>query len=203
MSWVKISDQRYENTELGQYTSYLPRSDSHEHFWYLHDMATTKPLDGKITLLEFGIPPEVIGEGVINPNGELITQMVLFPEVPHEASPEPSSEPKQKPQSSKPKVEKRAAEEATPATSPTPAAGHNSGLAVATDRLRSIIERIERLDEELKAIGGDKKDIFVEAKSAGFDVKVVRDLLRIRKQEPSEVEEREMLLDVYRRALGM
>jgi len=74
---------------------------------------------------------------------------------------------------------------------------------VAADRLRSIVERIERLEEERKALGSDIKDIYSEAKSAGFDVKVLRQIIRIRKQEPSEVEEQESLLDVYRRALGM
>ena len=74
---------------------------------------------------------------------------------------------------------------------------------VAADRLRSIVERIERLEEERKALGSDIKDIYAEAKSAGFDVKVIRQLIRIRKQEPAEVEELESLLDVYRRALGM
>lgn len=74
---------------------------------------------------------------------------------------------------------------------------------IAAERLRSLIERIERLEEERKALGSDIKDIFAEAKSAGFDVKVMRQLLRIRKQEPAEVEEQESLLDVYRRALGM
>ncbi|CAH2604188.1 conserved protein of unknown function [Rhodovastum atsumiense] len=74
---------------------------------------------------------------------------------------------------------------------------------VAADRLRSIVERIERLEEERKALAGDIKDIYAEAKSAGFDVKVLRQLIRIRKQEPAEVEEAETLLDVYRRALGM
>ena len=74
---------------------------------------------------------------------------------------------------------------------------------IAADRLRSLVERIERLEEERKALGGDIRDIFVEAKSAGFDVKVLRALLRIRKQEPADVEEQETLLDVYRRALGM
>ena len=74
---------------------------------------------------------------------------------------------------------------------------------IAADRLRSLIERIERLEEERKALGSDIKDIFSEAKSAGFDVKVIRQLIRIRKQEPAEVEEQESLLDVYRRALGM
>jgi len=74
---------------------------------------------------------------------------------------------------------------------------------VAADRLRSIVDRIERLEEERKALAGDIKDIYAEAKSAGFDVKVLRQLIRIRKSEPAEVEEQETLLDVYRRALGM
>ncbi len=74
---------------------------------------------------------------------------------------------------------------------------------IAADRLRSLIERIERLEEERKALGNDIKDIYAEAKSAGFDVKVLRQIIRIRKQEPAEVEEQETLLDVYRRALGM
>jgi uncharacterized protein (UPF0335 family) len=74
---------------------------------------------------------------------------------------------------------------------------------IASDRLRSIIERVERLEEERKALSDDIKDIFTEAKSAGFEVKVVRQIIRIRKQEPAEVEEQETLLDLYRRALGM
>lgn len=74
---------------------------------------------------------------------------------------------------------------------------------IAADRLRSIIERIERLEEERKALASDIKDIYAEAKSAGFDVAVLRQLIRIRKQEPADVEEQETLLDVYRRSLGM
>lgn len=74
---------------------------------------------------------------------------------------------------------------------------------IAADRLRSIIERIERLEEERKALASDIKDIYAEAKSAGFDVKVVRQIISIRKKEPAEVEEQETLLDLYRRALGM
>lgn len=74
---------------------------------------------------------------------------------------------------------------------------------IAADRLRSLVDRIERLEEERKALGNDIKDIYSEAKSAGFDVKVLRQLIRIRKQEPAEIEEQETLLDVYRRALGM
>lgn len=73
----------------------------------------------------------------------------------------------------------------------------------AGDRLISLISRIEKLEEERKELASDIKDIYSEAKSAGFDVKVVRQLVRIRKQEPAEVEEQETLLDVYRRAIGM
>lgn len=86
------------------------------------------------------------------------------------------------------------------------AAAKNEGTEVggiAADRLRSIIERVERLEEEKKALSSDIKDIMAEAKSAGFDVKVIRQVLRIRKQEPADVEEQETLLDLYRRALGM
>ena len=74
---------------------------------------------------------------------------------------------------------------------------------IAADRLRSIIERIERLEEEKKALSSDIKDIYSESKSAGFDVKVIRAVIRLRKQEPADVEEQETLLDLYRRALGM
>ena len=74
---------------------------------------------------------------------------------------------------------------------------------IASDRLRSIIERIERLEEERKALADDIKDIYAEAKSAGFDVPTVKRLIAIRKKEPAEVEEQETLLVLYRRALGM
>lgn len=74
---------------------------------------------------------------------------------------------------------------------------------IAADRLRSIIERVERLNEEVKALKADTKDIFTEAKSAGFDVKVLRLVIKLRALEPAEVEEQETILDLYRRALGM
>ncbi len=74
---------------------------------------------------------------------------------------------------------------------------------IAVDRLRTIVERIERLEEERKGLANDIKDIYAEAKSAGFDIPVIRRIIRARKQEPAEVEEQETLFDVYRRALGM
>jgi uncharacterized protein (UPF0335 family) len=74
---------------------------------------------------------------------------------------------------------------------------------IAADRLRALVERIERLEEERRALSSDIKDIYAEAKSAGFDTKVLRALIALRRKEPAEVEEQETLLDVYRRALGM
>jgi uncharacterized protein (UPF0335 family) len=74
---------------------------------------------------------------------------------------------------------------------------------IAADRLISIVERVERLEAERKALGDDIKDVFAEAKSAGFDVPVLKQLLALRKKDPGEIEEQETLLDVYRRALGM
>ncbi len=74
---------------------------------------------------------------------------------------------------------------------------------IAADRLRAFIERIERLEDERKALGSDIRDLYVECKSSGFDPGVVKQLIRLRKKEPAEVEEQESLLDLYRRALGM
>jgi uncharacterized protein (UPF0335 family) len=72
---------------------------------------------------------------------------------------------------------------------------------IAADRLRSIVERIERLEEEKKALAGDIKDIFQEAKSAGFDIKVLRKVLALRKMDQATLQEQDTLLDLYRRAL--
>ena len=72
---------------------------------------------------------------------------------------------------------------------------------VAGDRLRSFVERIERLEEEIKALTDDKKDIYAEAKGEGFDVKILREVVRLRKQDEKERDERDSLLDVYMHAL--
>ena len=93
--------------------------------------------------------------------------------------------------------------EETTGVSETQARREAEAGGIAADRLRSVIERIERLEEERKALADHIKDIFAEAKNGGFDVKVVRQLVSIRKKEPAEVEEQETLLTVYRRALGM
>ena len=69
------------------------------------------------------------------------------------------------------------------------------------NRILSIIERIEHIDEELKALNEGKKEIFSEAKGEGFDVKVLREILRLRKQDQDERDEQESLLDLYMRAI--
>jgi uncharacterized protein (UPF0335 family) len=73
---------------------------------------------------------------------------------------------------------------------------------VAADRLRSFVERIERLEEEKQALAGDIREVYSEAKGAGFDVKVMRQLIRIRKLDDDDRSQMEAILDVYERALG-
>ncbi len=75
--------------------------------------------------------------------------------------------------------------------------------SVAQDMLRAFIERIERMEEEKKAISDDIKDIYAEAKGSGFDTKVLRDIVRIRKQDHAERMEHDSLLELYMAALGM
>lgn len=74
---------------------------------------------------------------------------------------------------------------------------------IARDQLRAFIERIERLEEEKKSISDDIKDVYAEAKGSGFDTKVMRQVVRIRKQDRNERAEQEAILDLYLHALGM
>ena len=74
---------------------------------------------------------------------------------------------------------------------------------IAGDRLKSFIERIERLEEERKTLSDDIKEVYAEAKGTGFDTKIMRQLIRIRKMDKDDLDEQETLLDVYKRALGM
>ena len=78
-----------------------------------------------------------------------------------------------------------------------------SSDAVAQDQIRAFIERIERMEEEKKAIADDIKEIYAEAKGNGFDTKVLRQIVRIRKQDHAERMEQEALLELYMAALGM
>lgn len=88
-----------------------------------------------------------------------------------------------------------------------PTIGHNSAdepsTKFAKEQLRSIIERIERMEEEKKVISDDIKDIYAEAKGNGYDVKALRTLVRMRKQDPNERAEAETILELYMHALGM
>jgi len=74
---------------------------------------------------------------------------------------------------------------------------------VAGGQLKSFIERIERLEEEKRALGEDIKEVYAEAKGTGFEPKVMRQILKIRKMDKDEHDEQESLLDIYKRALGM
>ncbi len=77
--------------------------------------------------------------------------------------------------------------------------GHNSG----DDRLRLLIERIERLEEEKKGIADDIRDVYMEGKAVGYDTKVMREVYRLRKMKPEDRAEREMILETYKKALGL
>lgn len=74
---------------------------------------------------------------------------------------------------------------------------------IDSNRLQSIVERIERLNQEKDAISSDIRDIFAEAKSAGFDNKILRAVIRLRKMNAADRDEQEALIDIYRRALGI
>lgn len=90
----------------------------------------------------------------------------------------------------------------TPETEPAKADPKEWGN-VAGERLRSLVERVERLEEERRAIGSDIRDIFAEAKSAGFCVRTLRQVIRIRKMDASDLAEMDALLYMYRSALGV
>jgi uncharacterized protein (UPF0335 family) len=75
--------------------------------------------------------------------------------------------------------------------------------SVAHGQLKSLVERIERLEEEKKTIAGDIKEVYAEAKANGFDTKILRKVISLRKKDAAEREEEESMLDVYLAALGM
>ncbi len=74
---------------------------------------------------------------------------------------------------------------------------------IAVDRLRSLIERVEHLEAEKASIASDIRDVFAEAKSAGFDVKIMRVMIKLRKMNASDRDEQELLTDTYRKALDI
>jgi uncharacterized protein (UPF0335 family) len=74
---------------------------------------------------------------------------------------------------------------------------------IAGEQLKSLVERIERLEEEKRALGEDIKEVYAEAKGTGFEPKIMRQLIKIRKMDKDEHDEQESLLDLYQRAIGM
>ena len=77
-------------------------------------------------------------------------------------------------------------------------------MADATDdRLRLLIERVERLEEEKKGTSDDIRDVYAEAKAVGYDPKIMRQIVRLRKMKPNDREEQDMVLETYKAALGM
>jgi uncharacterized protein (UPF0335 family) len=74
-------------------------------------------------------------------------------------------------------------------------------VGIAGDRIRSLVERVEHIEEEIKALNEGKKEIFAEAKGEGFDVRVLKEIIRLRKQDKDERDEQESLLDLYLSAM--
>lgn len=74
---------------------------------------------------------------------------------------------------------------------------------IAVERLRSLIERIERLEAEKKELSNDIRDIFAEAKSAGFDVKIMREIIKLRKKAVADRDAEDYLIETYRKALNI
>ena len=74
---------------------------------------------------------------------------------------------------------------------------------IAAERLRQLIERIERLEDEKAALAADVREIYAEAKAVGFDAKVMRQIIRLRKMDTADQQELEALIDTYKHALGM
>ncbi len=74
---------------------------------------------------------------------------------------------------------------------------------IQAERLKSLIERIERLEEERSALTGDIREVYAEAKSAGYDAKVMRQIVRLRKMDAADRQEQQALLETYMRAVGL
>ena len=74
---------------------------------------------------------------------------------------------------------------------------------IAADRLRQFIERVERLEEEKAALAADVREVYAEAKAVGFDPKIMRQIVKLRKMDSADQQEMEALIDTYKHALGM
>ena len=79
----------------------------------------------------------------------------------------------------------------------------NTDATNSDDRLRQLIERVERLEEEKKGIADDIRDVYAEAKAVGYDARIMRQIVRLRKMKPDDRREMETILDLYKAALGI
>ena len=83
-----------------------------------------------------------------------------------------------------------------------PDSDHNLAGGIASDQLRAYVTRVENLEEEIAGLNGDKREIYAEAKSAGFDVPAIKKVIARRRKEPEKVEEEDLLVEVYERAIN-
>ena len=81
--------------------------------------------------------------------------------------------------------------------------GHNQVGGIAADQLQSFVERVERIEEEIAASQTDRKEVYAEAKSSGFDTKILKMVIRERKKDKAQRDEEEALFDIYAHALGL
>jgi uncharacterized protein (UPF0335 family) len=88
-------------------------------------------------------------------------------------------------------------------TAAAAAAAEQPAMKFGKEQLKAFIERVERLEEEKKAIADDVRDVYAEAKGSGFDVKALRAIVRLRKQDTDERREQQAILETYMHALGM
>lgn len=85
----------------------------------------------------------------------------------------------------------------------TASIGHNSATKLAAEQLLSVVQRIERLEEQKAEVADDIKDVYAEAKGTGYNSRALRTIIKLRKQDPAERAEQETILDTYKQALGM
>lgn len=85
----------------------------------------------------------------------------------------------------------------------SPAAKTRAASRTGDDRLRLLIERVERLEEDKKGVADDIRDVYAEAKAVGYDAKIMRQIVKLRKMKPDDRKEMDMLLDTYKAALGL
>lgn len=85
----------------------------------------------------------------------------------------------------------------------TASIGHNSSTKLAAEQLLSVVQRIERLEEQKAEVADDIKDVYSEAKGNGYDTRALRTIIRLRKMDPAQRAEQEAVLDLYKQSLGM